>query len=383
MVTRGRGQHRFRARRLGRAAALVLVFVLVFANGGCSGNAFSEFANKATDKAWLYQANIDMNAKNWTAAIADFQAMSPAGLAAVSVTENFAAAYAGRCGLDLVSLVFKLTGSPSTNLFQVLLSTFQGAAVGQSADCVKAESLLQGLGATASVRSDMAGRLTALEQRLVAVEQEQARPAPRLDRLTARVTALEAQGPATTPAEAAPSDVMQRVAGLEQRLAVAEAAVTKTAARAAQLDAVASASQALAAGKPLGVIPGAPPALARYADSKPPTDASLRQEFAGLAVRATEASKPETEADTMAQRMWLHVRSLVTIKDRDKVLVGAPAAIVLGEAQDRLAAGDLAAAVATLAALDPAAAAIMADWTARAQALLDARAALATLPGAR
>ncbi len=236
---------------------------------------------------------------------------------------------------------------------------------------------------TASLRSDLAGRLTTLEQRLVAVEQEQARPAPRLDRLTARVTALEAQGPATTPAEAAPSDVMQRVAGLEQRLAVAEAAVTKTAARAAQLDAFGSASHALAAGKPLGVIPGAPPALARYADSKPPTEASLRQEFAGLAVRAAEASKPETEADTIAQRMWLHVRSLVTIKDRDKVLVGAPAAIVLGEAQDRLAAGDLAAAVAALAALDPAAAAIMADWTARGQALLDARAALANLPGAR
>lgn len=222
---------------------------------------------------------------------------------------------------------------------------------------------------TASLRSDMAGRLTTLDQRL--------------DRLTARVTALEAQGLTTTPAEAAPSDVMQRVASLEQRLAVAEAAVTKTAARAAQLDAFASASQALAAGKPLGVIPGAPPALARYADSKPPTDASLRQEFAGLAVRAAEASKPGTEADTMAQRMWLHVQSLVTIKDHDKVLVGAPAAIVLGEAQDRLAAGDLAAAVASLAALDPAAAVIMADWTARAQALLDARAALAILPGAR
>lgn len=84
----------------------------------------------------------------------------------------------------------------------------------------------------------------------------------------------------------------------------------------------------------------------------------------------------------MAQRMWLHIQSLVTIKDRDKVLVGAPAAIVLGEAQDRLAAGDLAAAVAALAALDPASAAVMADWTARARALVDARAALAILPGA-
>lgn len=234
----------------------------------------------------------------------------------------------------------------------------------------------------ASARAELAGRVTALEQRLAAVEQEQARPVPRLDRLTARVTALEAQAPTPAPApppEAAPSDVVQRIAGLEQRLAAAEAGLV----RSARAEAIAATARALAAGKPLGVLPGAPPALARYADSKPPTEPGLRQEFPALAARAAEASKPGTEADTIAQRMWLHVQSLVTIKDRDRVLVGAPASIVLGEAQDRLNAGDLPAAVAALTALDPAASAIMADWTARAQALLDARAALATLPGAR
>lgn len=235
----------------------------------------------------------------------------------------------------------------------------------------------------ASLRGELAGRLAALEQRLMAVEQEQARPVPLLDRLTARVTALEVPAPATTIArEAAPSDLVQRVARIEQRLAAAEAAVTQTTIRAAQLDAFRAASLALAAGKPLGIIPGAPPALARYADSPPPTEAGLRREFDGLAARAAEASKPRTSADTMAQRMWLNIQSLVTIKDRDKVLIGAPAAIVLGEAQDRLAAGDLAAAVAALAALDPGSAVVMADWTARARALVDARAALATLPGA-
>ena len=50
---------------------------------------------------------------------------------------------------------------------------------------------------------------------------------------------------------------------------------------------------------------------------------------------------------------------------------------VLAEAQGRLDAGDLAGALAALRPLDGQAAEVMAEWRARAQALLDARAALA------
>ena len=216
---------------------------------------------------------------------------------------------------------------------------------------------------TGKVRDTVTMQLDLVDRRVRKIEQDLANPQMRLVPLATRPE------PVAPPADADITTIQQRISAVEQRLAAAEL-------KGRQADMAQTAARALAAGQPLGAIPNAPPALTRYADSKPPTEAGLRQEFPALSARAAEASTPATEADTVAQRMWLHVQSLVTIKDRDKVLVGAPAAMVLGEAQDRLTAGDLAGAVAALAALDPAAAAIMADWTARARALLDARAAL-------
>ena len=199
----------------------------------------------------------------------------------------------------------------------------------------------------------LTARITKLEQRLAALEQ---RPTANID---------------LSPLEA-------RVSALEQRPAGAEAGP-----RLVALEQMQAASTALAAGRKLGVIPGAPPALARFAETAPPTEAGLRLEYRPLAARAAEASRPATESQSMAERMWLQVQTLVTVTDHEKVLVGAPARVVLGEAEEKLNAGDLAGAVATLGALDSGAAGVMADWRARAQALLDARAALASMPAPR
>jgi hypothetical protein len=86
-----------------------------------------------------------------------------------------------------------------------------------------------------------------------------------------------------------------------------------------------------------------------------------------------------TEADSLAEKMWLQIRSMVTVRDGDRVLSGAPASYVLGAAREKLSAGDLAGAVAAVERLDRAAAAAMADWHDRARGLLEARAALAKL----
>jgi hypothetical protein len=77
--------------------------------------------------------------------------------------------------------------------------------------------------------------------------------------------------------------------------------------------------------------------------------------------------------------MWRRAQSLVTVRQGDKVLVGAPAAVTLNAARARLDAGDLAGAVAALGGLDGPAAKAMAGWRSDAQALVDARAALAAL----
>ena len=228
----------------------------------------------------------------------------------------------------------------------------------------------------------------ALEQRLTQLEQRPAAAAPtatpnaepstapdapveqRLAALEQRLAQLE-QRPAGT-AVAGAADVRP----LEQRLAQAEQAISTSAARAARLHAVGT---ALEAGRPLGDLPGAPPALARFATASPPTEAALRLAFPVAAGAAARASDPATAGLTLPWRMWQQVQTLFTLREGDKILVGAPATSVLAQAQARLDAGDLPGAVATLDQLDAAAAKAIASWREQAQSLLDARVALAGL----
>lgn len=228
-------------------------------------------------------------------------------------------------------------------------------------------------------------QIAGLQQRVARLEQAPppaAPPAPvDLRPLEARVTALE-QRPAPQAAPSESPALTAQLNALQQRLGQAEQAQAGTAARAAKLARLQAAAAALAAGKPLGEIPGAPPALTRFATTPPPTEAQLRLDFDAAAARAAEASKPTTEADSLAEKMWLRVQSLVTVRDGDRVLSGAPASYVLGAAREQLTAGNLEGAVADVERLDKAAAAAMADWHDRARALLDARAALAKLAAA-
>jgi hypothetical protein len=224
------------------------------------------------------------------------------------------------------------------------------------------------------------GEIRDLRQRVARLEQQPAPvpPAPPVDLgpLTARVEALE-QRPAVAPDNTAA--LSAEVTALQGRVAQAEASagqVSDAASRSARLQA---AGVALSFGQPLGAIPGAPPALSRFATANPPTEASLRQDFSLAARQAQAVSQPDTSKLTLGARIWQRVTSLATVRQGNTVLVGAPAAVALGSAQDKLEAGDLAGAVAALDALDGPAARAMANWRAKAQSLLDARAALAAM----
>jgi hypothetical protein len=164
-------------------------------------------------------------------------------------------------------------------------------------------------------------------------------------------------------------------------LAALEQAQNASSARAERLAALQAAAAALQAGRPLGNLPAAPPALSRFAAAAPPREAALRLEFPDAAARALAASRPPDTAQGIADRIAQKFRALVTVRDGDRILVGPPAATVLADAETQLNAGNLAGAVAALDGLDPAAAAAIADWRDRARALLDARAALAGLMG--
>jgi hypothetical protein len=257
--------------------------------------------------------------------------------------------------------------------------------------------------------TDALGRQVAtLDSRVTRLEQ---RPQPQgadLAPLAARVAALE-QRPATPAPTAAPdlAPLERRIAALEQRqppdLAPLEARIANldNATRAAQSDLarrqdaeesriaaiekaarraplVQAASLALAAGHKLGDLPGAPAALARFANDDPPTEASLRLAFPAAARQALEVAHPSVEGKPLLTRLWAQAQDLVTIRQGDRVLVGDPVAGVLEHARAKLDAGDLAGAVAEVGALQGAPAQAMAAWLAQARSLLEARAALAT-----
>ena len=219
--------------------------------------------------------------------------------------------------------------------------------------------------------------LAPLDARISALEAKQptdAQLTTRLDALTARIDAISA-GQRT-----AQSDAERRLDANEARLAAIERSTGQIATlvdRANRLARIQAAQLALDRGQPLGDLPGAPPALTRFATAKPPTEASLRLAFPSAARAAIAAARPSTEDKPVLTRLWAQAQDLVTIREGDRVLLGDPAAGVLERARVALDAGDLAGAVTAVGSLTDPAAKAMADWLAQARSLLDARAALA------
>jgi hypothetical protein len=234
-----------------------------------------------------------------------------------------------------------------------------------------------GTSAPATDLGPLTARVAALEQRPPAASA----PATDLGPLTARVAALE-QRPPVAPAPATDlGPLTGRVDALGQRqasdIASLQARVTALENSIGRTVRVLAARQALDAGHKLGNLPGAPPALAHFADTDPPTEASLRVAFPAAARAARAASRPATDGQPFLERMWADAQDLVTIRQGDRVIVGDPAAGLLDRARQALDDGDLAGAVQAVAALNGPAARAMAGWLAQARALLDARAALA------
>ena len=200
-------------------------------------------------------------------------------------------------------------------------------------------------------------RLQALESRLAALEN---RPAPAMP---------DVEGQISTASAALNARIAEMDASIKRDVAEATE-------RAAFANRLRAALFALDAGKPLGTIADAPPALARFADTAAPTEPALRLSFASYADAARAASQPGSEIADPVDRAWERVKNLVTVREGDHVIVGSKTSALIEEARGKLDAGDLAGAVAALSGLDATAKAAMAPWTAQAQSLLDARAAL-------
>lgn len=238
-----------------------------------------------------------------------------------------------------------------------------------------------------------------LEARIAALE---GRPPPNLQPLEARIAALETKAP---PPPFDPAPLTSRIdalaarqaadlaalgattAALDSRIAAVDAQAKQTAGqigavsdRAGLVTRLQAALTALGTGQPLGDIPGAPPAVTRFATAAPPTEAALRRSFDAAADAAQQAGQPAImENRSFADRLVARAQQAVTVRQGDRVLVGDPLAGRLIRARAALDTGDLAAAVNALDGLAGPAQAAMADWTGQARALLDARAALASM----
>ena len=211
---------------------------------------------------------------------------------------------------------------------------------------------------------------TALAQQKDALDQSQTAA------LAAQKAALaQSQGVILAQQKSAISQIDGRLSKLEQGAGTVEDAAS----RATRLERVQAAVVALQAGQKLGAIPGAPPALARFADKAPPTEAALRESFPALAAHARVVSQPDVAHRSFLRRALARLQQSVTVRQGDDVLVGDPAAGVLSDAEMRLQNGDLAGAVQRLGALHGPAAVAMAGWVDQASALIAARAALANL----
>jgi hypothetical protein len=236
-------------------------------------------------------------------------------------------------------------------------------------------------------------RLDALSQRVAALDQHQS---PNLQPLEARITALEQRRPPDlapltariTALEQRPDPLAAKLDALSARLDADEAKMANTVQDASQVSAaiaqsaraarVSAALVALINGRPLGALPGAPPALARFAQQPPPTEAALRQAFPAAAAKALAAHE-DTGKLPFWQAISDQVQSVITVRRGDEVLVGDSAAGIIGRARADVEVGDIDGAVKALGELTGPPSAAFADWLGQAKSLLEARSALQSM----
>ncbi len=315
--------------------------------------------------------------------------------AAVAPREEVAA-LAARLAAEAAALREEAAGRVETAQREAARALAAGLAEAQGALAETRAALAQTDRRTGALEQSLggfAGRIaaneTGLAARTQAIETQGARIGNLEQALGARIAALDAalaQRAAAIAAQATRlGEVEQATAG---RLAALEATTQRLAAveaRAARLAALEALRGALEAGQPLGPalarLGAAPPALARFTALAPPTEPALRLGFEEAARAARAASEPAREGQGVVDGALARLSGLVTVRRGEEVLFGDAAAAEIERARRALEAGDLEASLRHLARLSAPAREAMAGWTAQAEALAAARAALRELAG--
>jgi len=227
--------------------------------------------------------------------------------------------------------------------------------------------------------SALTAQVATLQSQLAALQDQFAKSQPAPDAISVQADLTEKT-----------AELGAQIAALQTEFATDHAAVTTLAASGANLQktaqkieilgALAGARMALDSGQPVGAIPNAPPALAAFATTPPPTMAELILAYPQAEDAANAASAEKAAKSNFWGRVKARLSGLVTISNGDHVILGAPAAAITAQAGEQLDAGDLAGAVATLTGnLSPTTLNALGPWLAQAKSLLAARAAIAQM----
>lgn len=122
----------------------LLVFsVLTFS---CAQNIFAPFANKVTDEALLYQAELDINSRDYDTAVDRIQQMTPSGQAQREAQILLATAYSGQCGFEFFRFFSNLSSADfsAASLFLISMQAFKQVNI-VPPSCGLAEALLSEL----------------------------------------------------------------------------------------------------------------------------------------------------------------------------------------------------------------------------------------------
>jgi hypothetical protein len=130
----------------------VLIAALSLSVLSCT-NILSSVANKNTDEAIVFDAQQDMNSLSYTAAITKLLSLSASYQTRRDVQGLLAAAYAGRCGLNLLTFAQSIASLGATTPMVDFLSQMSVSSAAKEVDCETAETILTTLGSTPATRT--------------------------------------------------------------------------------------------------------------------------------------------------------------------------------------------------------------------------------------
>ncbi len=127
--------------------------LVLLLNSSCQ-NVFKNGANKTSDEALYEDAQKAMDSLSWDEAITKFAGLSANFKSKPEVIEQWAGAYAGKCGLNFITYFANLGSSDLTGstIFKYFMNQFTGIAVSPQ-HCSLAQTKMEELGFTAGARS--------------------------------------------------------------------------------------------------------------------------------------------------------------------------------------------------------------------------------------